>query len=175
MSNLSNNDYEKALDFAKQKHKGQYRKGGQEYIVHPLSVSQIVKNQGYGIDYQIVALFHDLLEDTDATISEIEQLSNKEVANAVQILTKYDGYNMAEYVAKIKNNDMAFVVKAADRLHNLQSAVDANESFRRKYILETIDWYWDFSLDIRKATKFLAKTLSKPMIEYPFLYEDNDI
>ena len=80
-------DYKKALEFAALKHSGQYRKGGQPYITHPIAVSEILKEQGFGIDYQIAGLFHDLLEDTDATEAELQALSNAEVVKAVKLLT----------------------------------------------------------------------------------------
>ena len=60
-----------ALEFAKAKHKGQKRIGGDDYITHPIAVCEIVKSQGLDENYQIAALFHDLLEDTDATEEEI--------------------------------------------------------------------------------------------------------
>ena len=58
--------YDNALRFAAEKHKGQFRIGGDEYITHPMAVAEIVRQNGYGIDVQIAALFHDLLEDTDS-------------------------------------------------------------------------------------------------------------
>lgn len=160
-----------ALSFATEKHKGQFRVGGDEYITHPMAVAEIVKEQGYGIDVQIAALFHDLLEDTDATESEILKLGNEEILKAVKLLTKQKGYNMAEYVAGIRQNKIAFAVKAADRLHNLRCAFVTNTEFKRKYILETVDWYLDFSPEIPKAVKALAESLDTPIIELPFLYE----
>ena len=160
-----------ALSFATEKHKGQFRVGGDEYITHPMAVAEIVKEQGYGIDVQITALFHDLLEDTDATESEILKLGNEEILKAVKLLTKQKGYNMAEYVAGIRQNKIAFAVKAADRLHNLRCAFVTNTEFKRKYILETVDWYLDFSPEIPKAVKALAESLDTPIIELPFLYE----
>ena len=163
--------YKLALEFAKAKHKGQKRIGGDDYITHPIAVSEIVKNQGFDENYQITALFHDLLEDTDATEEEILRYGNREILEAVKLLTKKKGYDMSEYIEAIKQNPIAFEVKAADRLHNLQCAIITDEEFKRKYILETVDWYMDFSLDIRKAVKRLAESLETPMAELSFLYE----
>ncbi len=160
-----------ALKYATQKHKGQFRKGGEEYITHPIAVCQIIKEKGYDEKYQITALFHDLLEDTTATEEEIFSLGGNEVLTAVKLLTKKKGYVMAEYVCSIKENPIAFAVKGADRLHNLRSAVVANEDFKRKYIKETVEWYLDFLPEIKSALCSLAKTLESPMPEYPFLYE----
>ena len=160
-----------ALEFAKAKHKGQKRIGGDDYITHPIAVCEIVKSQGLDKNYQIAALFHDLLEDTDATEEEILKYGNQKILEAVILLTKKKGYDMAEYVGSIKQNPIAFAVKAADRLHNLQCAIVTDEEFKRKYILETVDWYLDFSIDIRKAVKRLAESLETPMAELSFLYE----
>ena len=160
-----------ALEFAKAKHKGQKRIGGDDYITHPIAVAEIVKSQGLDESYQISALFHDLLEDTDATEEEILNFGNQDILEAVKLLTKKEGYNMAEYIGAIKQNPIAFAVKSADRLHNLQCAIVTDEDFKRKYILETVDWYLDFSAEIRKAVKRLAESLKTPMAELSFLYE----
>ena len=159
-----------ALEFATQKHKGQQRIGGNDYITHPIAVCEMVKKQGFGDDFQIAALFHDLLEDTDATEKEILEYSNKEVLTAVKLLTKEKGYDMKNYIDRIKNNPIAFVVKGADRLHNLQCALVTSAEFKRKYILETVDWYLDFSKEIRLAVKKLAESLDPPILELSFLY-----
>ena len=161
----------RALQFAREKHKGQFRIGGAEYITHPMAVAEIVKRQGHGIDVQIAALFHDLLEDTDATENEILALSNENVLEAVKLLTKQKGYVMESYVSAIRKNEMAFSVKGADRLHNLRCAFACDEDFKRRYILETVDWYLDFSTEIPKAVKKLAQSLDKPIADLPFLYE----
>lgn len=154
-----------ALQFATEKHKGQMRIGGDEYITHPIAVCEIVKEQGYGEDYQIAALFHDLLEDTDATEMDILQYGNPEILTAVKLLTKQKGYDMAQYIAEIKNNEIAFVVKGADRLHNLRCALVAGENFKRKYVAETLNWYLDFSPEIKTAVKILADSLETPIQE----------
>ena len=160
-----------ALQFAKEKHKGQKRIGGDDYITHPMAVCEIVKSEGFDENCQIAALFHDLLEDTDATEEEILKYSSPEVLEAVKLLTKEKGYDMAEYIGAIKQNPIACAVKAADRQHNLQCAVVTNEEFKRKYILETVDWYMDFSPQIRIAVKKLAQSLETPISELSFLYE----
>ena len=160
-----------ALEFAKEKHKGQKRIGGDDYITHPIAVCEYVKSQGLDENYQITALFHDLLEDTDTTEEEILRYGSPEILKAVKLLTKKKGYKMSEYIDAIKQNPIASKVKAADRLHNLQCAIITGEEFKRKYILETIDWYMDFSPDIREAVKRLAESLKTPMAELSFLYE----
>ncbi len=162
---------QRALKFATEKHQGQKRIGGDDYITHPVAVCELVKNQGYDENYQIAALFHDLLEDTDATEEEILTFGNQEILEAVKLLTKESGYDMSEYVNSIKENPIAFAVKAADRLHNLQCAMITDDDFKRRYILETIDWYLDFSPEIRKAVKKLAENLKTPLSELSFLYE----
>ena len=160
-----------AMEFAKAKHKGQKRIGGSDYITHPIAVCEIVKSYGFDETYQITALFHDLLEDTDATEEDILKYGNHEILEAVKLLTKKKGYDMSEYVSNIKQNPIAFAVKAADRLHNLQCAIITDEEFKRKYILETVDWYLDFSPEIRKAVKRLAESLETPIAELSFLYD----
>jgi len=153
----------KALEFATQKHKGQYRRGGEEYITHPMAVEKIVREKGFGEVYRITALFHDLLEDTDATEEEILSLGGEEVLNAVKLLTKTEGYVMAEYIEGIKENPVAKAVKAADRLHNLLSCVVCDDSFKRKYINESILWYLDFDENIPHAVKTLNESMTEPM------------
>ena len=162
---------QRALAFATKKHQGQKRIGGDDYITHPIAVCELVKKGGYDENCQIAALFHDLLEDTDATEEEILTYANAAVLEAVKLLTKEQGYNMAEYVGAIKENPIAFAVKAADRLHNLQCAIITDEEFKRKYILETVDWYLDFSSEIRAAVKTLAQSMKTPIAELSFLYE----
>ena len=168
-----------ALDFATLKHNGQYRIGGLPYITHPVEVASYLREAGYSIDYQIAGLFHDLLEDTDATEEEIKALGGPEVLEAVKLVTKQKGYVMSDYIAAIKSNPMASAVKAADRLHNLRCAIVADTNFKRKYILESIDWYLDFSPEIPKAVKALADTLDVPVrsmsLEYPPLETEKEL
>lgn len=155
----SSDRFKKALDFSEKKHRGQFRIGGLPYITHPVEVANILRKNGYDEEYQIAGLFHDLLEDTDATEQEIREIGGKDVLDAVKLVTKKQGYIMSDYISGIKENPMAFAVKAADRLHNLRSAVVADDDFKRRYILESIDWYLDFSTEIRAAVKQLAESM----------------
>lgn len=155
--------YEMALSFATQKHDGQYRKGGLPYITHPVAVAEKLEQKGYGEEYILAGLFHDLLEDTDATEAEIEQIGGVAVLEAVKLLTKAKGYNMDEYVLAIRQNPIARAVKAADRLHNLECATVCSEDFKRRYVLETIDYYMDFDSQIPAATKRLAASMLHPI------------
>lgn len=156
---LNDPKYISALIFAKSKHEGQTRKEGVPYITHPIAVAEMLYEKGYGLDYLIAGLFHDLLEDTDATEEEICELGNEKILTAVKLLTKQKGYSMREYIEGIKRNPIAFAVKGADRLHNLRCAKNASVDFRKKYIRESLDWYLDFSPEIQAAIDELQATI----------------
>ena len=141
---------EYAIYYATKAHKGQKRKQGTPYYMHPLEVSKILKEKGFSKEYQIVGLFHDLLEDTDAAYEEIERLTNKEIAEAVKLLTKEPGYCMKEYIERIEKNYMAKIVKLADRIHNLSEAHLASSDFQERYVKETEKWF----IGLAKGTKF---------------------
>ncbi|MCI8310062.1 MAG: HD domain-containing protein [Clostridia bacterium] len=140
-------EIDKCIEYMKNKHNGQKRKHGTPYYEHPLSVSNILKEKGFSKEYQIVGLFHDLLEDTNTTYEEILEITNKEIADAVKLLTKETGYNMKEYISKIKENNIARMVKLADRIHNLSEAHLASYEFQQRYIKETEEWFIDLAKD----------------------------
>ena len=122
--------YDNALRFAAEKHKGQFRIGGAEYITHPMAVAEIVREKGKNIDCQIAALFHDLLEDTDATENEILALSNENVLEAVKLLTKQKGYVMESYVSAIRKNEMAFSEAAEEHYDRMMAALPCRRERR---------------------------------------------
>lgn len=156
-------EYNDCLKYVEEKHKGQKRFQGTPVYLHPKAVSEILKKKGFSEDYQIAGLFHDLLEDTNTTYEEILKISNKEIAEAVRLVTKEHGYKMQEYIERINENDMAKMVKLADRTHNLSEAPLAPKEFQQEYIKETEMWY----IDLAKGTVFendLQKNL-KNLIE----------
>lgn len=73
---MEKNMYEKALEFATLKHKGQVDKGGTDYILHPITVASFLDTE----EEKVVALLHDTVEDTDTSIEEIEELFGTKVA-----------------------------------------------------------------------------------------------
>lgn len=161
---------EKAVEFMKQKHGNQKRKQGTPYYTHPLAVAELLKSKGFSEEYQLAGLFHDLIEDTNATYEEIIALSNENVAEAVRLVTKTDGYVMDEYIGNIKENDMARMVKTADRIHNLSEAPSANRKFQERYIKETRKWF----VDLAKGT-VLEEDLNSALENLIRVYESEGI
>lgn len=165
IESVINRNIEYLKNFIKWKHKDQTRKQGTPYYEHPISVAEILKEKGFGYDYYITALFHDLLEDTNSTEEEIKKLSNDRILNAVKLLTKEKGYVMDNYISNIKENKMAKMVKLSDRLHNLIEGVYVSEKWKEKYIKETKEYFLDlakntpFEKDINNALKELIKSL----------------
>lgn len=135
------------VEYMKEKHKGQKRKQGTPYYTHPLEVSNILKNKGFNVEFQIAGLFHDLLEDTDITYDDILAITNENIANCVMLVTKEKGYNMEDYIERIRKNEMARMVKLADRIQNLSELKYTDEGFKKKYIAETKFWFISLAKD----------------------------
>lgn len=132
---------EKIKEFVKEKHANQKRKHGTPYYTHPFAVAEKLKQKGFDENYQAVGLMHDLLEDTDTTESEILHISSPELLKATILLTKLPGYDKKEYIERISKNNIAKNVKLADRIHNLEESIYVENSFRKRYLKETYEWY----------------------------------
>lgn len=109
--------YEKAYRLASRVHAGQRDKGGNLYIYHPLAVADMVEKP----EEKIVALLHDVVEDTPVTIAELEKEFPKVIVQAVELLTKQKGkdFSRKRYFEKIRENPVARQVKLADLAHNM--------------------------------------------------------
>lgn len=106
---------EKALRVARRAHEGQKDKAGADYILHPLAVSGMVETD----QEKIVALLHDVVEDSDITLLDLREMGfDDDVVEAVGLLTK-DGTGYDEYLARIKLNPLTRAVKIADLKHNM--------------------------------------------------------
>ncbi len=87
---------EKAYNFAKEKHEGQFRKSGEPFFAHPAEVAYILAELRMDVPTIVAGLLHDTVEDTDATFEEIEREFGKEVAFIVKGVTKLEGYSFTE-------------------------------------------------------------------------------
>lgn len=105
----------KALDIANKAHAGQLDKGGNPYIAHPLAVASAQTTQ----DGFIVALLHDVVEDSDYTFDDLRKAGfSDRVLDALQLLTHKADVPYFDYINAIKQNDLARSVKLADLAHN---------------------------------------------------------
>ncbi|OTG83145.1 HD domain-containing protein [Acinetobacter sp. ANC 4648] len=107
---------EKAIALAAQKHAGQVDKGNQPYIFHPLRLMLKMKTP----EQQIVAVLHDILEDTDTTVVDLISLGfSQEVIEAIQALTKKDDESRVEAAYRAVKNPIARAVKLVDIADNM--------------------------------------------------------
>ena len=96
-------------------HKGQTDKVGVEYINHPLTVASLCKTE----DERVVALLHDVVEDTNITLNDLSIFFEPKIIEALKLLTHTDDEPYLEYIAKIKENNLSKTVKIADLSHNM--------------------------------------------------------
>lgn len=153
---LSNEDkvlIRKAFDIAVDAHKDQRRKTGEPYIYHPIAVAKIVANEiGLGAHSIAAALLHDVVEDTDYTFADIEQMFGETIAKIVNGLTKIsrlqkdqDASIQAENFRKMLltlNDDVRVIlIKIADRYHNMQTLDSMRPDKQVKIASETLFIY----------------------------------
>lgn len=184
----------KAYEFAYKKHKGQYRKSGEEYIIHPLNVALILTDIYADTSTLQAALMHDVLEDCDCTKEEMEELFGKEVVFLVQGVTKLSKINFSteneyliEYYKKIivglSEDVRVIIIKLADRLHNMRTLwalPEAKQKIKAKESMEILapiahhlgihkikSELEDLSLRYLKPTVFydIAEKLNKSKLE----------
>lgn len=123
----------KAFNFANQAHKGIKRRSGEPYIMHPLAVAQIVCNEiGLGSTSICAALLHDVVEDTDYTVEDIENIFGPKIAQIVDGLTKISSgifgdrasaqaENFKKLLLTMSDDIRVILIKIADRLHNMRT------------------------------------------------------
>lgn len=143
-------EIERAFLVAENAHKGQLRKSGEEYITHPVAVTQILAELGLNETTLIASLLHDTVEDTPYSLDQLRSDFGDEIANLVDGVTKLDKLTYgptaeAETVRKMviamSRDIRVLVIKLADRLHNARTwAFVSGESASRK-ARETLDIY----------------------------------
>ena len=104
----------KAIDIAYSAHQGQKDKSGRPYFLHPVVVASQMDTESE----VCVALLHDVIEDTDVTLGELQTIFPEEITQAVKVLTHKEGVDYLDYIREIKSNPIARKVKLADLNHN---------------------------------------------------------
>lgn len=111
-----NEQFQISLELAVEKHKNQTDKAGNPYILHPLHVMENVNNK----EGKIVAILHDIIEDTDITENYLLKIGlSKRIVDAVVALTRSEDMDYQEYIKNLSSNPLAKEVKLADLEHNM--------------------------------------------------------
>lgn len=148
-------ELEHAIDYATVKHSGQKRKSGESYITHPLSVASILIDWDMDIDSVLAGVLHDTVEDTDASLTEIENLFGRDVAFLVDGVTKVsqaragmrdlESYmpqtkdNLSKLLIAVSQDVRVIIIKLADRLHNMQTLKPMPKEKQQKIARESLE------------------------------------
>jgi guanosine-3',5'-bis(diphosphate) 3'-pyrophosphohydrolase len=143
----------KAFDLAVEAHKDVRRKSGEAYIFHPIAVAKIVASEiGLGPSSIAAALMHDVVEDTDITVEDIEKKFNSKIAQLVEGLTKISqvqkdmnvslqAENFRKMLLTLNDDVRVILIKLADRLHNMQTMESMADYKQMKIASETLYIY----------------------------------
>jgi len=143
----------KAFDVAVDAHKDQRRKSGEAYIFHPIGVAKIVASEiGLGPTSIAAALMHDVVEDTEITVEDIEKMFNPKIAQIVAGLTKISqvkkdlnismqAENFRKMLLTLNDDVRVILIKIADRLHNMQTMDSMPDYKQVKIASETLYIY----------------------------------
>ena len=143
----------KAFNFARQAHKGVRRLSGEPYILHPIAVAQIAcEEMGLGATSISAALLHDVVEDTDYTVEDIENIFGPKIAQIVDGLTKISGgifgeqasaqaENFKKLLLTMSDDIRVILIKICDRLHNMRTLASQPANKQYKIAGETLYIY----------------------------------
>jgi guanosine-3',5'-bis(diphosphate) 3'-pyrophosphohydrolase len=143
----------KAFDLAVEAHKDVRRKSGEAYIFHPIAVAKIVASEiGLGPSSIAAALLHDVVEDTEITVEDIEKKFNSKIAQLVEGLTKISqvqkdmnvslqAENFRKMLLTLNDDVRVILIKLADRLHNMQTMESMADYKQMKIASETLYIY----------------------------------
>lgn len=141
---------DKAYQFAKKLHEGQYRVSEEPYIIHPCEVALILADLRVDVPTIVAAFLHDVIEDTDTTPEQIEAEFGEDVKNIVEGVTKLGKYQFKSseerqaenfrkmFVAMAKDVRVIFL-KLADRLHNMRTLNYMAQNKQQRIAQETLD------------------------------------
>ncbi len=173
----------KAFELARDAHKGVRRKSGEPYILHPLAVARVVSEEiGLGSTGVAAALLHDVIEDTDYTYEDLEQIFGQKVASIVEGLTKLSGVfdknqsaqaeNFRKLLLTMVEDIRVIIIKLADRLHNMRTLGSMPEHKKLKIAGETLFMYAPLA---HRLGLYAIKTELEDLslkYEHPSVYQD---
>lgn len=142
----------RAFELADEAHRGQKRKSGEEYIIHPVAVAYILAEYKMDTETICAALMHDVIEDTDYTHKQIATIFNARIADLVEGVTKIGKIeyqskeeSQAEYLRKMvmamSRDIRVILIKLVDRLHNMRTLEYMNPAKQQEKARETLDIY----------------------------------
>ncbi|MEG0073843.1 MAG: HD domain-containing protein [Clostridia bacterium] len=141
-----------AYVYARKLHKGQFRQSGEEYIIHPLEVANILVEFSADADTLAAAFLHDTIEDTNISKEDLENKFNIEIANLVDAVTKFGSVTYADtdelFAANHRKMLVAagedvrsILIKLADRLHNMRTLQYKSPYKQKEKSIETMEIY----------------------------------
>lgn len=155
----------KALKLSFEAHKDQVDKSGMPYVYHPFHLAEQMKDE----DTTIVALLHDVVEDTDITVDDIRKMGfSNEVCKALSLMTHDDSVPYMDYIKKLKGNQIAKTVKLADLKHNsdmtrLDVVRDKDRQRVKKYkeaeLLLSAEYRYEYDADGRVLIRLMSDEL----------------
>ena len=178
------NFIKRAFFLAKEAHQGVRRRSGEPYFLHPIAVAQIVVDEiGLGVKSVVAALLHDVVEDTDYTVEDMEHIFGHKIATMVDGLTKMSGVfnadtsKQAEYFRKVlltlSDDVRVILIKIADRLHNMRTLGSMPQNKQVKITGETI--YLFAPLAYRLGLYAIKTELEDLCMKYRFPKEYEEI
>ena len=141
---------EDAYEFAKEAHKGQQRRSGQEYIVHPIEATKILADLHMDVITIVAGLLHDVVEDTDVPLNKICEAFGQDVAQLVDGVTKLSRIefkskeeqqveNLRKMFLAMAKDIRVIIIKLADRLHNMRTLRHQSPEKQREIAEETLE------------------------------------
>ena len=189
------NEILRAYDLAETFHQNQFRQSGEPYIIHPLNVAIILSEMKADKDTICAGLLHDVIEDTNITKEEIENLFNRDVSTLVDGVTKISKLNFSskqdlslantrKIVTGITEDVRIIIIKLADRLHNMRTLEYKSEFKQQENALETLEIFVPFAYYIGAykikneledlSLKYLRKDEYKRTEQIHKIIEDNN-